>query len=159
MRAWHFVYLIYASKQAAFLELLDRWLAGLDAQLATARIGAETSPEALLQMAAMVGPVFQEASGQLPIFLEFWSKASHDPAIWQAANAPYRRYRAFFASLVENGIAEGTLRRVEPELAAQLFVSLAVGLVLQRLLDPQGADWGRVAQEGVRMILEGLQRR
>jgi AcrR family transcriptional regulator len=147
----------FPSKQAVFLELIDRWLAELDEQMAEARHGAETTSEALLQMAGMVGHVFASASGHLPMFLEFLDKAMHDPAIWEATNMPYRRYRNFFARMIDDGIAAGTLRPADSELVAQILVSLAVGLVLQGLLDPHGADWGLVACEGVRMLLGGLQ--
>ena len=147
----------FPSKQALFMELLDRWLAELNTQLEAAHAEADTIPEGLLQMAGMVRPVFQVAGEQLPIFLEFWTKAARDPAVWQATIAPYRRYRDLFSGMIEAGITEGTLRPVDPEMAAQVIVSLAVGLVLQSLLDPHGADWGEVAQEGVRMLLEGLE--
>ena len=147
----------FPSKQALFLELLNLWLAELDAQLATVHTKADTASEALLQMAEMAHPVFQMPSRQLPISLEFWTKAAHDPTVQQATIAPYRRYRDFFSAIIEAGITEGTLRPVDPEMAAQVIVSLAVGLVLQGLLDPHGANWGEVAQEGVRMLLEGLE--
>jgi len=149
----------FPSKQAVFLELLNRWLATLDAQFAAVRAGAKDIPEALLRMAGMVGRIFEEEGGRLPMFLEFWSKAAHDPMVWQATISPYRRYRAFFTGMVEAGIAEGTLHSVDPEVAAGAIVSLAVGLVMQGLMDPQGADWGEVAQEGVRILLEGLKSR
>lgn len=146
----------FPSKQAVFLELLENWLSGLDTLLEATRDQAATAPEALMQMTGMVGQVFQAASGQLPMFLEFWNRAARDPDIWQATIAPYRRYRTFFTAMIEAGIAEGTLRPVDPELAAHLIVSVAVGLVLQGLLDPHGADWGEVAQESIRMLLENL---
>ena len=149
----------FPSKQALFLELLERWLAELDTQLAATRAEADTIPEGLLQMAGMVRPVFQATGEQLPISLEFWTKAARDPTVRQATVAPYRRYRDFFSGMIEAGIVEGTLRSVDPEMAAQVIVSLAAGLVLQRLLDPHGADWGKVAQEGIRMLLEGLEKR
>ena len=149
----------FSSKQALFLELLEHWLAGVDAQLGTARAGASTVPEGLLQMAGMVQPAFREASGRLPFFLEFWNRAAREPATWQATIAPYRQYRDIFCSMVEMGIAEGTLRPVDPGVAAQVIVALGVGLVLQGLLDPGGADWGQVTCEGIQMLLEGLQER
>jgi len=148
----------FPSKQALFLELLDRWLTDLDEQLEAIHIDAETIPEGLLGMTDMVGQVFQEASGQLPIFLEFCAKAVRDPVVWEATIAPYRRYRAFFSRLIEAGIAEGTLRPVDPEIAGHIIVSLAVGLLLQALLDPQGADWELVVQESIRTLIKGLER-
>jgi AcrR family transcriptional regulator len=149
----------FPSKQALFLELMDRWLGGLDEQLAAACAEAETAPESLMQMAGMAGQVFQAASGQLPMFLEFWSKASRDEKVWQATIAPYRWYQDFFSGLIQDGIAEGTLRPVDPEIAARVIVSLAVGLVLQGLLDPQGADWGQVMEKSVKVLLKGLEKK
>jgi AcrR family transcriptional regulator len=91
--------------------------------------------------------------------LEFWTKAARDPRVWEATNAPYRRYRAFFASLIESGVTEGTLRSVDPDTAARVIVSLAVGVVIQGLLDTEGADWGDVAEGGMQMFLEGIERK
>jgi len=148
----------FPSKQAVFLELLERWLSGLDAQLVEARAGARTVPEALLRMTGMVRQVFRMAGGQLPLFLEFLTKAAHDPAVWQATIAPYRRYRTFFSRMIEAGIAEGSLRPVDPEITAQVIVSLAVGLLLQGLLDPHGADWGQVTENSMRMLLKSIEK-
>lgn len=148
----------FPSKQAVFLELLQRWLAGLDQELETARAEAATVPEGLARMARVARGVFQAGRGRLPLFLEFWSQAAHDPAVWRATIEPYHRYRGFFAGLIAAGVAEGSLRPVDPTTGAQVFLSLATGLVLQGLLDPQGADWGRVSEEAVQMLLRGLGR-
>jgi AcrR family transcriptional regulator len=146
----------FPSKHAVFLELLEHWLGGLEGQLSSIQAGAATVPEALLRMADLAPVIFAAAKGRLPLFLEFWTQASRDPDVWQATIAPYRRFRDFFATLVQAGIDEGTLRPVDPQTSAQWFVSLAVGLLLQGLLDPEGADWGRVAQEGMRVLLETM---
>ena len=146
----------FPTKQALFMALLERWLAGLDAELAAARGGALTSPEAFLSMAGVASQVFAAAAGQFRIFLEFWTQAARDPAVWQATIAPYRRYSQMFRGLIEAGVAEGTLRPVDPEAAARALLSLAVGLVLQSVLDPQATDWGQVAEGSLRLFLEGL---
>jgi len=146
----------FPSKQAVFLTLLNRWLAGLDEDLAAARAGAATVPEQLQRMAQVAGQVFQAGRGRLPLFLEFWTQAAHDPAIWEATIEPYRRYCRFFSAMIETGVNEGSLQPVEPGLGARIFLSLGLGLVLQGLLDPQGANWGEVVQEGVRILLRGF---
>jgi AcrR family transcriptional regulator len=148
----------FPSKQAVFMVLLDEWLGGVDTQLASAQVGATTVPERLMRMAERAQHVFRMAGGQLPMFLEFLNEARHDPAVWQAVIAPYQRYRAFFHEIVEAGVAEGTLRPVDPEMTAQVIVSLAVGFVLQGVFDPTGADWGKVTMEGFQMLLEGLKK-
>ena len=140
----------FPSKQAVFLEMLERWLEGIDAQLEMARAGGNEVPAELLRMTAMVRQVFQEAGGKLPIFLEFLTKAGHDPAIWQATVAPFRKYHRFFAQMIDEGMAEGTLRPVD------VLLAFAVGLLALGLLDPPGADWGLVAEDGMKMLLGGL---
>lgn len=147
----------FPTKQAVFMELLNQWLLVLDTQLAAAQAGAATVPEGLLRMANMAQNVFKMADERLPMFLEFLTEARHDPSVWQAMVAPYQRYRAFFANIIEAGIAEGTLQPVDPEAAAHVIVSMAVGLVAQRVFDPTGADWGDVMQQAVQTILKGLQ--
>ncbi|MGD8967507.1 MAG: TetR/AcrR family transcriptional regulator [Anaerolineae bacterium] len=149
----------FSSKQALFLELLERWLAVLDEQLEEVRTGEAAVPEQLLDMTEMIRQVFQVAEEQIPIFLEFWTKAARDPTVWEATIAPYRRYRAFFANLIEAGVTEGTLRSVEPDTTARIIVSLAVGLVVQGLLDTEGADWGHVAEAGMQMLLQGMEKK
>jgi AcrR family transcriptional regulator len=149
----------FASKQALFLELVDGWLSGLDGLLEAIRRDSDGIPAAIMQMAGMVEQVFHAASGQLPVFLEFWNRAARDPVVWQATIAPYRRYRAYFAGMIRDGIAEGSLRDVDPDLAGHLIVSVAVGLVLQGLLDPRGADWGQLARDGIAVLLSDMERR
>ena len=102
----------YPTKQTVFLALLEHWLTSVDAGLETLRKGQADIAELLLQMADFSHQVFDAADGRLPMFLEFWSQASHDPTIWKATIAPYRRYRDYFASLVHQGIASGSLRDV-----------------------------------------------
>ena len=148
----------FDSKQALFLELLEGWLGRLDAQLEEVRVGASDVPQALLRMADMVRPIIAQAQGQLPILFEFWIQAGRDPAIWKATIEPYRRYRDLFAEMIQAGIDEGTLQSTDPDLAAQVLLSLAVGLLLLGLLDPDGADWGQVLLESMSMFLGELKR-
>ncbi|MBU4225609.1 MAG: TetR family transcriptional regulator C-terminal domain-containing protein [Chloroflexi bacterium] len=66
------------------------------------------------------------------------------------------RYREYFAGLIEQGIAEGSFKPVDAQAAAQVILSLAVGLVLQGVLDPQGADWQKAAEESMKILMNGL---
>jgi AcrR family transcriptional regulator len=146
----------FPSKHAVFLRLLEAWLERLDIGLAASRSGTETVPAGLTAMAATAREVFREAQGQLPMFLEFWTQSARDPSVWQATIAPYHRYRDFFGGIVRAGVQEGSLRPVDATLAAQVIVALAVGILFEGMLDPQGADWGKVMQEGMGILLQGL---
>jgi AcrR family transcriptional regulator len=146
----------FPSKQAVFLEMLERWLEGIDSQLEAARSEDESVPQKFMHMTFMIRQVFQEAGGRLPLFLEFLTKASHSQVVWQATVAPFRKYQAYFAGMVKEGVEEGSLRAVDPTTASNLLLAFAIGLLALGLLDPHGADWGKAAQEGMGILMHGL---
>jgi AcrR family transcriptional regulator len=146
----------FESKQALFLGLLQDWLAGLDQAMQASR--KATVPETLLHMSTVMPAMMGSAHGRIGMWLEFWLQATRDKAIWKATIAPYRHYRDFFAELIRQGIAEGSLEPVDPEVAAQAILSMAVGLFLQSVLDPKGTDWEKAAKQSMHMVRAGILR-
>jgi AcrR family transcriptional regulator len=146
----------FPSKQAVFLELLESWLKTLDSGLTTISQSTQDVPSILLQMTEILAFVFQTAEGQLPLFLEYWLHASRDEAIWEATIAPYQHYLEFFTALVQRGIDENSFRNVEAQVAAQTLVALAVGLLLQQLLNPHHSDWPQLTRRCMQLILENM---
>jgi AcrR family transcriptional regulator len=146
----------FPSKQAAFLALLDGWLAQLDEQLLSVSQQSGNAAEALRRIAGLSRLVFQSARGRLPMFLEFWNQSAHDPTVWKTTIAPYQRYREFFGLLIETGVAEGSFRHGDPKAAGPVLVALAVGVLLQGLMDPEGADWSAVLEHGVELLIRGM---
>jgi hypothetical protein len=51
------------------------------------------------------------------------------------------------------------LRPIDPAVGARTIVALTIGLLLQGLLDPGGAEWASAAQDCLRLLLEGLGRK
>ena len=150
-------YYHFPSKQAVFLALLNRWLEILDEQLLAATQNTSSAADALKRVAGMSRLVFESASGQLPMFLEFWSQSAHDPTVWNATIAPYQRYREYFGLLLETGAAEGSIRQADPKTAGPALLALVIGVLLQGLMDPSGADWPAVMERGVAALVQGIQ--
>jgi len=146
----------FRTKQDVFLELLERWLKEIDAQMAAARNGGGSVSEGLMVMTGMIQNVFLVAGDRLPMFLEFLVQAAHSPVFGQATSAPIRRYVGFFAEMVAQGTADGDFRSVDPGVAARVLIAFAMGLLVMGLVDPSGADWGEITQEGVHTLLAGL---
>jgi AcrR family transcriptional regulator len=145
----------YQTKQAVFLALMQGWLGTIDLGMNATR--KQTVPETLVHMTNLLPGIFAAAENNLPIFLEFWLQASRDEKVWKTMIAPYRHYQEYFAKLLEDGIVEGTIKKdLEPSVAAQVIVSLAVGLLLQGILDPHGANWEKTAQESMSILMDGL---
>jgi AcrR family transcriptional regulator len=144
----------FPTKQAVFLALMQGWLAMIDMGMEAVR--KKTVPETLVTMTNLLPGVFAAAENRLPMFLEFWLQASRDETVWKAIIAPYRHYQEYFSKLIRDGIEEGSIKPVDSQVAAQVVVSLAVGLVLQGVLEPHGADWEKAARESMQILMNGL---
>jgi AcrR family transcriptional regulator len=144
----------FPTKQAVFLALMQGWLVMIEMGMQAVR--KETVPETLVTMTNLLPGVFAAAENRLPMFLEFWLQASRDETVWKAIIAPYRHYQEYFLKLINDGMKEGSIKRVDSQVAAQVIVSLAVGLVLQGVLDPHGADWEKTARESMQILMNGL---
>jgi AcrR family transcriptional regulator len=146
----------FASKQAVFQSLLEGWLTSLNLQMDALLNSAPDVPAGFLSLASITGPVFRDAQGQFPMFLEFWTQSSRDPALWATAIAPYRHFLQLFSDTLTKGIQQGSIRPVDPKLTAQALIALAMGVVLQQVLDPQETAVDSVAELGMRLLFEGL---
>ncbi len=144
----------FESKQALFLALLDHWLQTIDHAIEVSK--DKTAPETFTQMTEAFPYIFETANEGLSMFLEFWLQASRDKKIWEATIAPYRRYHKYFTSLIKKGVEEGSFAEVDAELASRLIVATAMGLLLQSLFDPKGANWEKVARESTSMLMNSL---
>jgi AcrR family transcriptional regulator len=148
----------FATKQAIFVEMFETWMDGFAEQMQRIPEHSDSVPDAMMRMVKMTGLIFQRAAGQLPLFIEFLTKASRDPETWKATIAPYKFFRDFFAGLIRRGIEEGSLRRVDPELTARIIVSFGAGLVMQGVFDPEGGRWTEVGVRGMKTILKGIEK-
>lgn len=146
----------FETKQAIFLALMQKWLEGLDHQLDAFQTSMKSVPEGLHSMTGLLGTVLEVGGDALPMYLEFWSRATRDQQVWQETIAPFHRYHTFFGTLLQAGIDEGSIRQVDADHAARVLVAFAVGLLMQGLLEPEGEDWAEVAGLGMDMLMNGL---
>jgi len=152
-------YYHFQTKQALFLTLIDVWLQELNRALGQPDPGNETVPDRILAMSRKFQDILTSRTQRLALIMEFWTQASRDEAMRQAVLSHYRTFQRFFVDLIELGVAEGTLSPIDPAAGGQVFLSLTSGLFFQGLLDPTGADWGKVAERSIRIVLDSMRRR
>ncbi len=152
-------YYHFESKQAMFLTILADWLNDLEQALIPIAAASLPVPDLFVSLMHAAQGALQSNVEQTPLILEFWTQASRDTTVQQASLATYRHYHEFMVGLIQRGIAEGSFASMDAEAGAQVVLSLASGLLFQGLLDPHGADWGRVAENSIQILLNGLRRR
>jgi AcrR family transcriptional regulator len=148
----------FHSKHDLFVSLLETWLTSIDLQFSSNLQFAESVPSGLRKIAKPLGHVFKDATGNLPMFLEFWLQSTRDPIVWNKTIEPYFRYRHFFQLLMEKGQREGSISDHESRTIAQVFVALSLGLLLSSMLDPDGGDWGKIAESSMNYLLDGIKK-
>jgi len=146
----------FPSKGAVFVALLNAWLAELDRQFAAAQTGDESVPQQVAAMAAGVNEIYHVAGTKWSILLEFWAKSKADPEVAYSTVDMIRRYQGFFQQVLDRGVAEGSLKVNNSNLAATLMLSVVLGLLLQGILDPEGQDWGALVQRVLAMLMESM---
>jgi len=151
-------YYHFQTKQALFLTLVDVWLQELNRALEQPEPDNGTVPDRILAMSRKFQDILTSRTQQLALIMEFWTQASRDEAMRQAVLSHYRTFQQFFVDLIELGVAEGTLSPIDPAAGGQVFLSVTSGLFFQGLLDPTGADWGRVAERSIRIVLDSMRR-
>ncbi len=151
-------YYHFESKETVFLELIDSWLQVLETTLQEVTSQAKTVPDGLINMAGMVQQIFENNRQFMGLFLELWTHASRNEKVKTATLAPYRRYQDLFTALIKRGIDEGSIEPVDPATAGQMLLSLSSGLFLQASLEPDGADWSKILQESIAILLNGLKK-
>ena len=149
----------FPSKQSLFLEIMQDWLSGIDQLLFTNGEIYESVPQRIRNMGNLMGVIFRAAKGQLPMFMEFMVQASRDQTVWEAVIAPYRTYQHSFMVMIEKGKKEGTIaQHADADEVARALMSLAIGILLQGVVDPDAADWKKATIFGVDLILDGITR-
>jgi AcrR family transcriptional regulator len=149
----------FPSKKTLFLAIIQGWLREVDERLNALRDSDVPVSQALLQMTRAIETVFSDASGQLPMFLEFMVQASRDKTVWEATIAPYQAYQSRFAAMLEQGKTEGSIQETEDaQASAWVLIAFAVGVLLQGVVLPDTADWKTIAGRGMGMLVESMQR-
>jgi hypothetical protein len=135
---------------------MNLWLKILDRYIDTIKKESSNIPQLVMNIASKARPIFLEAEGQLPIFIELWIKASRDKRLRKTTIVSYQKYLKLFRGIIDEGIQKGSIRKVNPDIISRMIVAVAVGLMMQGLLDPEGADWDKVAKESTEVMIRGL---
>jgi len=146
----------FSSKQDLVIELLNRWLKKIDKYIDSSREGSSSIKELFTGIAGQAKPFFMETREELPMFLELWLKSSRDAQLKEKTIIFYKKYIGFFKDILESGMEKGSIKNVDPDSVSRMIVAMAVGLMMQGLLDPGGTDWDKVAKDSSLLILKGL---
>ena len=148
----------FLSKYEVFAAILETWLHELDEDFAALRQSASTVPDGLLAMTGVFDRIMSDSSGSLSLFLEFWRYSARNPEIWKKTNEPYLHYVAFIKNLLDSGVHEGSIPESNTESVSYTMMSLAIGLIVQNMMNPNAQNWTKVSEDSFKLLINGITR-
>ncbi len=131
------IYYYFKNKQELFLAVLDAWLSGFDHVLAA--VDPSASAEQKLRLLGRVSVEMSEGTTELMTLLfEFWAHAGREPSLMGKIGESIRRYRKWVARIIEDAVASGEFRAVDPALTAIWLFAALDGLLAHWILDQHG---------------------
>lgn len=149
----------FASKHDVFSAILDDWLRGLDQEFLTSLKTTGSVPDGILAMTGSFSRVINESRSSLPLFLEFWLHSVRDPVTWEKTTEPYFSYVRYFKQLLDRGVQEGSLQNMDTGQTSYALISLAIGYLLQNMMNPTDHDWSKLSEESFSQFINGMRRR
>lgn len=150
------LYLYFKSKDDLIAALLRR-IFGRELHEVRAMLTVDApARDRILQITQQMTREAERLSILLPIWFEFYAVAARQRAVRQFLKNYLAEYRELFAALIQQGIARGEFRLVDPAEMATTVIALYEGLVLVWALDPDTVQIGKVGASAVEVFLDGL---
>jgi len=143
----------YRSKQQLMMELMERWMDQIALSIRPVELNNPNFLELLLSLPEAMKPAFTRIKGQLNLFLELYIKGLSDPELKVVSQRTYDKFTSFFSHIIEQGVKQGSIKKVDVGECSRILFSLTIGFMVQGLLDPDGADWIGLVKKSILMLL------
>jgi AcrR family transcriptional regulator len=138
---WH-----YESKQDVFLDILEAWTREITDQILTQFQQAVRADDAVAATTQALERELRRGRVIVPLWLDFTVHARNDPKVREALQRFYRRARMAIAEILRPGLGGLVDEEALQSVAATVFGGYC-GLMLQQMVDPEGADARRAVQQ------------
>lgn len=148
----------FPSKKDVLLSLIENWLNDINNQFFSVSETQTGIPEQFSAMAPALSPIFTKAES-IPLFLEFWLQAMRDPEIAHRLIKPYYKYCRYFENMFIKGVSEESFDAgTDPHYSMRMVMALAIGLIMQSMIEPKKENWQQVTQYSIKKITSGLRK-
>lgn len=147
------LYWYYKSKDAIILGLLDSII---NTDLADLRARLAHPGSVYDRLAAYLAESTAAALEIAPVTYEIYSLALRNPAVRQQVGGYFHRYRDALAEFIQQGIAIGEIRPLDPYAAANALAALYEGTLELALFDPHTVDPIATLHTQLNLLWNGL---
>jgi AcrR family transcriptional regulator len=143
----------FQNKHQLLLEIFNRWIKRVSSEVEITGYKNINTVDLIFHIIDRITPAFENASNQLPIFIELYTEAISDKNSRTYVLESYNNFISFFSELLKNGMAKGFIKKADPVKISKILFSINLGLLIQGLIDPESEDWPEMAKESIRLLL------
>jgi AcrR family transcriptional regulator len=147
----------FPTKEAFFLEILDRWLFDLSVKIDGYLEDEDRVSSGIIRMSEIFREIFKESKEKFFLFLEFLRQGIKDKEILEKLREYFKKYKSYFSFLIEKGKKEGSLKDVDSNIISCILISFSIGTILQQIFAEE-EDWEKIAREGIRIIISEIEK-
>ncbi|MGB9787889.1 MAG: TetR/AcrR family transcriptional regulator [Dictyoglomus turgidum] len=147
----------FPTKEAFFLEILDRWLFDLSVKIDGYLEDEDRVSSGIIRMSEIFREIFKESKEKFFLFLEFLRQGIKDKEILEKLREYFKKYKSYFSFLIEKGKKEGSLKDVDSNIISCILISFSIGTILQQIFAEE-EDWEKIAREGIRIIISQIEK-
>ena len=153
------LYLYFKNKDALITALLDRLFQSELHDLRAIQEEDAPATERLRRfLDRLIADIRNNWLGMLPVVYEFLALIFRNPLVQKAFRQYLRDYLALTVPIIEDGIARGEFRPVNPRDTALALGALFEGTLLLWVYDPETVDMERNIRSGTAILLEGIRK-
>jgi AcrR family transcriptional regulator len=152
------IYWYFKSKDDILLELIEHIFQQEMDYLRTLVVESHSVSACLEQFTRHTMRTASEMTSFLPLLYELYALAAREEHVHAVLQCHFRGFRELLLPLFQQGIERGEFRPMDTETALIAYTSLFEGLALMWTvaLDRQAFDLEALAQQSVRLFLQGL---
>ncbi|NOZ08108.1 MAG: TetR/AcrR family transcriptional regulator [FCB group bacterium] len=151
------IYHHYHSKQELFLSLIDYWESQLFPDLSRL-IVSESAADNLRAIAAEISRTFDHKRYVFMAELEFWALSNRDEAVRRRTRRLYEKILTLIEGIIQNGIASGEFKRVDPGISALAVMTGLQGVIWFSIFENQSYSAAEYLETIMDFIIHGFKK-
>jgi AcrR family transcriptional regulator len=151
------LYHYFRSKDDLFLALCSTWADLMEAGLKGLSEEATSAADKMSAMSHLAMAFFRADEELMPVLVEFWAYALHNPKATERFRALFGTMRHAYVAILEEGIANGEFKQVDAQTLSVLpLVILDGATLLASILGRDSVEPVQVVEKTQQLVFAGL---
>ena len=150
------LYLYFESKDALIVQLVEQLFSDYVNAVKENAQGEGPVTARLCALADALTAYAETFTETWSVIYEIFAWAIREASVHRIVEAYYRASREVIAALIQEGIAQGEFRPVDPEEIAVQIIALHEGVLQLQAFFGAAADWRTLMLRGIEFIIEAL---